>query len=105
MLGTSAALPSLALGRAVSLSALLGAAFDGALGFTIAAVTSETALQIHVPKRTLARVNSISDLLSFATVPSDSYWSAPVSRAWLETRRAGLCRRVYRGLASPAGNQ
>lgn len=67
--GTLAALPLLALGLSGEAWIVALAAFIGGLGFTVAAITWETALQASVPTTSLSRVAAYDDLLSYLAIP------------------------------------
>lgn len=79
--GVLAGLPLLALGLSGSAWVVAVAAFIGGLGFSVAAITSESALQASIPVETLSRVTAYDDLLSFLAIPLSQLLAGPLAHA------------------------
>jgi MFS family permease len=95
LVGALAGLPLLALGFGTGVPELMACAFIGAIGFTVAGITWDTALQQHVPSDVLSRVCSYDDLLSYAAIPAGQLLVGPVA-AHLGGERAALwCGVIY----------
>lgn len=69
IVGALAGLPLIVLGISGNPWLVGAAAFVGGIGFTISAVTAETAFQRHVPRASLSRVSSWDDLFSYLMIP------------------------------------
>lgn len=80
--GTLAGLPLLAIGLSGQAWVVAVAAFVGGLGFTVAAITWETALQASVPKASLSRVSAYDDLLSYVAIPLSQVAVGPLAQAY-----------------------
>ncbi|WP_432933690.1 MFS transporter [Microbispora sp. CA-135349] len=93
--GALAALPLLALGCAAGTPALMTCAFVGALGFSLAGIAWDTALQQHVPGDVLLRVCSYDDLLSYAAIPAGQLLVGPAAAHLGGERVALLCGVIY----------
>ncbi|MER5916603.1 MFS transporter [Streptomyces sp. NPDC001982] len=75
-------LPLVALGLSVPLPVVLGAVFVAGLGFTLAGITWETALQANTPREDLSKVSSYDDVLSFAAIPVGQLAVGPLTQAF-----------------------
>lgn len=80
--GTLAGLPLLAIGLSGQAWVVAVAAFIGGLGFTMAAITWETALQTSVPKQALSRVSAYDDLLSYLAIPVSQVAAGPLAQTY-----------------------
>ncbi|HEX6443536.1 MAG TPA: MFS transporter [Streptosporangiales bacterium] len=80
--GTLAALPLLAIGLSGQAWVVAVAAFIGGLGFTVAGLTWETALQSAVPAASLSRVAAYDDLLSYVAIPLSQVAVGPLAQAY-----------------------
>jgi hypothetical protein len=95
LFGTLPALPLLALGGSGEPWIVAAAAFVGGLGFTVSAITWDTALQTRVPREALSRVSSFDDLLSFLAIPLSQLAVGPLAAALGAGRVAVLCGVTY----------
>ncbi|WP_239166826.1 MFS transporter [Actinoplanes italicus] len=99
LFGVLPAIPLLALGFSGEPWILAAAAFAGGLGFTISAITWDTALQARVPREALSRVSAFDDLLSFIAIPLSQLAAGPLAAALGAGRVAGLAGVAYLGAA------
>ncbi|WP_433789231.1 MFS transporter [Actinoplanes sp. CA-252034] len=95
LLGVLPALPLLALGVSGEPWIVAAAAFAGGLGFTISAITWDTALQTRVPREALSRVSAFDDLFSFVAIPLSQLAVGPLAAAVGAGRVAVLCGVAY----------
>jgi hypothetical protein len=95
LFGVLPALPLLALGFSGEPWIVAAAAFVGGLGFTISAITWDTALQTQVPREALSRVSAFDDLLSFIAIPLSQLAAGPLAAALGAGPVALLCGVVY----------
>ncbi|MDI6103747.1 MFS transporter [Actinoplanes sp. NEAU-A12] len=95
LLGVLPALPLLALGLSGDMWIVAVAAFVGGLGFTVSAITWDTALQSRVPREALSRVSAFDDLFSYAAIPLSQLAAGPLAAAIGAHRLALLCGLVY----------
>jgi MFS family permease len=95
LFGVLPALPLLALGFSGEPWIVAAAAFLGGLGFTISAITWDTALQTRVPRDALSRVSAFDDLFSFIAIPLSQVATAPLAAALGAGRLALLCGVAY----------
>jgi MFS family permease len=80
--GTLAGLPLLAIGLSGDAWIVAVAAFAGGLGFTVAAITWESALQSAVPDESLSRVAAYDDLLSYVAIPFSQLAVGPLAATY-----------------------
>ncbi|AEV81436.1 major facilitator superfamily protein [Actinoplanes sp. SE50] len=97
LLGVTSASPLLALGLSGEAWTVAGAAFVGGIGFTIAGVTWDTALQTRVPREALSRVSSFDDLFSFIAIPLSQVAMGPLAAAAGAGRVVVVCGVAYVG--------
>jgi predicted MFS family arabinose efflux permease len=95
LFGVLPALPLLALGFTGEPWIVAAAAFVGGLGFTISAITWDTALQTRVPREALSRVSAFDDLFSFITIPLSQLVTGPLAAALGAGTVALLCGVAY----------
>jgi MFS family permease len=95
LFGVLPALPLLALGFTGEPWIVAAAAFAGGLGFTISAITWDTALQTRVPREALSRVSAFDDLFSFIAIPLSQLATGPLAAALGAGRLALLCGVTY----------
>ncbi|MEV4283519.1 MFS transporter [Actinoplanes xinjiangensis] len=95
LFGVLPALPLLALGFTGEPWIVAAAAFAGGLGFTISAITWDTALQTRVPREALSRVSAFDDLFSFIAIPLSQLATGPLAAALGAGRLALLCGAAY----------
>lgn len=93
--GTLAGLPLLAIGLSGQAWVVAVAAFIGGLGFTVAAITWETALQASVSKASLSRVSAYDDLLSYIAIPLSQIAVGPLAQAYGAARVSVACGVAY----------
>lgn len=79
--GALGALPMLALALTSSPWVLGLAAFVGGVGFVVAGVTFDTAIQQQIPTESLSRVASYDDLFSYLAIPIGQLAVGPLSTA------------------------
>lgn len=91
------AIPLLALGLSGSPWIVAAAAVAGGLGFTVAGITWDTALQTRVPREALSRVSSFDDLFSFLAIPLSQLAVGPLATAAGADRVALWCAVGYVG--------
>lgn len=80
--GALAGLPLLALGLSGSAWVVAPVAFVGGLGFSLAAITWESTLQMSVPSESLSRVTAYDDLLSFLAIPLSQLAVGPLAQVY-----------------------
>lgn len=80
--GTLAGLPLLSIGLSGDAWIVAAAAFAGGLGFTVAAITWESALQSAVPEESLSRVAAYDDLLSYLAIPLSQLAVGPLAATY-----------------------
>ncbi|WP_157751463.1 MFS transporter [Actinoplanes derwentensis] len=95
LFGVLPALPLLALGFSGEPWIVAVAAFVGGLGFTISAITWNTALQTRVPREALSRVSAFDDLFSFIAIPLSQLAAGPLAAALGAGPVALACGVVY----------
>ncbi|GAA0528166.1 MFS transporter [Paractinoplanes ferrugineus] len=95
LFGVLPALPLLALGFTGEPWIVAAAAFAGGLGFTISAITWDTALQTRVPREALSRVSAFDDLFSFIAIPLSQLATGPLAAALGAGQLALLCGVAY----------
>jgi predicted MFS family arabinose efflux permease len=95
LFGVLPALPLLALGFSGEPWIVAAAAFAGGLGFTISAITWDTALQTRVPREALSRVSAFDDLFSFIAIPLSQLATGPLAAALGARRLVLLCGAAY----------
>lgn len=93
--GTLAGLPLLAIGLSGQTWVVAVAAFVGGLGFSVAAITWETALQTSVPTGALSRVSAYDDLLSYLAIPISQVAVGPLAQAYGARRVSLVCGLAY----------
>jgi MFS family permease len=93
--GTLAGLPLLAIGLSGQAWVVAVAAFVGGLGFTVAAITWETALQASVPRASLSRVAAYDDVLSYVAIPLSQIAVGPLAQAYGAGRVSVACGVAY----------
>lgn len=93
--GALAGLPLLALGTGAGTPVLMACAFVGALGFTVAGITWDTALQRHMRGEVLSRVCSYDDLLSYSAIPAGQLLTGPAAARLGGEQVALWCGVVY----------
>lgn len=93
--GTLAGLPLLAIGLSGQAWVVGVAAFIGGLGFTVAAITWETALQASVPAASLSRVAAYDDLLSYLAIPLSQIAVGPLAQAYGASQVSIVCGVAY----------
>lgn len=77
--GTLAGLPLLAIGFSGEAWIVAAAAFVGGLGFSVASIAWESALQATVPEESLSRVAAYDDLLSYLAIPLSQLAVGPLA--------------------------
>jgi MFS family permease len=95
MWGALAGLPLLAIGLSGQAWVVAGAAFIGGLGFTVAAISWETALQTSVPTEALSRVTAYDDLLSYLAIPLSQLAVGPLAQSYGAARVSIVCGLAY----------
>ncbi|HWS35713.1 MAG TPA: MFS transporter [Actinoplanes sp.] len=95
LFGVLSALPLLALGFTGEPWIVAAAAFIGGLGFTVSAVTWDTALQTRVPREALSRVSAFDDLFSYLAIPLSQLATGPLAATFGAGRVALLCGVTY----------
>ncbi|WUK73083.1 MFS transporter [Kribbella sp. NBC_00359] len=93
--GTLAGLQLLAIGLSGQAWVVAAAAFIGGLGFTVAAITWETALQTSVPAEALSRVTAYDDLLSYLAIPVSQLAVGPLAQSYGATQVSIACGIAY----------
>lgn len=93
--GILAGLPLLAVGLSGQAWVVAVAAFVGGLGFSVAAITWETALQASVPRESLSRVSAYDDLLSYIAIPLSQVAVGPLAQAYGAGRVSVACGLAY----------
>jgi MFS family permease len=93
--GALTALPLFAIGLSGEAWVVAAAAFVGGLGFTVAAITWETALQISVPPEALSRVTAYDDLLSYLAIPLSQLAVGPLAQTYGAARTSIVCGIAY----------
>lgn len=93
--GTLAGLPLIAIGLSGQAWVVALAAFIGGLGFTVAALTWETALQASVPAASLSRIAAYDDLLSYLAIPLSQIAVGPLAIAFGASRVSIACGVAY----------
>lgn len=93
--GTLAGLPLLAIGFSGQAWVVAVAAFVGGLGFTVAAITWESALQTSVPTTSLSRVAAYDDLLSYFAIPLSQVVVGPLAQAYGASQLSIACGVAY----------
>jgi MFS family permease len=93
--GTLAGLPLLAVGLSGDTWVVAAAAFVGGLGFTVAAVTWESALQAAVPEESLSRVAAYDDLLSYLAIPLSQLAVGPLAATYGAKEVSVVCGVAY----------
>jgi MFS family permease len=80
--GAAGGLGLVGLGLGLPAPWLMACAFVAGLGFTTLGVTSDTAMQHHVPHAVLSRVGAYGDLLSYAAIPAGQLLVGPAVAHW-----------------------
>lgn len=93
--GILAGLPLLAVGLSGQAWVVAVAAFVGGIGFSVAAITWETALQASVPRESLSRVSAYDDLLSYIAIPLSQVAVGPLAQAYGAGRVSVACGLAY----------
>jgi hypothetical protein len=93
--GTLAGLPLLAIGLSGQAWVVAAAAFIGGLGFTVAGITWETAIQTAVPAEALSRVTAYDDLLSYLAIPVSQLAVGPLAESYGAARVSIVCGIAY----------
>jgi MFS family permease len=93
--GTLAGLPLLAIGLSGQAWVVAAAAFIGGLGFTVAGITWETAIQTSVPAEALSRVTAYDDLLSYLAIPVSQLAVGPLAESYGAARVSIVCGIAY----------
>lgn len=93
--GALAGLPLLAIGFSGEAWIVALSAFIGGLGFTVAAITWETALQASVPRESLSRVAAYDDLLSYLAIPISQVVVGPLAQAYGASQVSIACGVAY----------
>lgn len=93
--GTLAALPLFAIGLSGQAWVVAVAAFIGGLGFAVAAITWETALQTSVPPASLSRVSAYDDLISYLAIPLSEVAIGPLVQAYGASHVSIACAVAY----------
>lgn len=70
------------LGLGLSVPWVVACAFVAGLGFATLGITSDTAIQQHVPPDVLSRVGAYSDLLSYTAIPVGQLLVGPAAAYW-----------------------
>lgn len=95
LFGVLSAVPLLALGCTGEPWIVAVAAFVGGLGFTVSAITWDTALQTRVPREALSRVSAFDDLFSYLAIPLSQLATGPLAATLGAGRLALLCGVTY----------
>lgn len=93
--GTLAGLPLLAIGLSGQAWVVALAAFVAGLGFAVAAITWETALQRSVPIGALSRVSAYDDLLSYLAIPVSQLAAGPLAQSYGARQVSLVCGLGY----------
>lgn len=80
--GAAGGLGLIGIGLGLPGPGVMVCAFVAGLAFTTLGVTSDTALQHHVPHEALSRVGAYSDLLSYAAIPAGQLLVGPAVEGW-----------------------